>query len=251
MMETNQDKRKITKQDKEQLQALRETMRSKQKNEGDMGTSSDLTKFMEQSTNLQAEILNNTGKVGLDIENGRFRVEGAITMTNVYRKKRAGTNVVPVVGYMLKDMVTGNLRGVTKEQGIKLCGDYGMRNAYITERTRKAKNNDSSEMNRTAIYLQPYPSREQAFTLDDRLVPAFELDSNGAVIKPPNVLLTQEQCSEELWNLIMQKTMQYRQERIRTRKTSQHEQGHKRNLAKIQRKLDEIKPIDISKLFKL
>lgn len=245
------EQKKITTQDKEQLQVLRETMRTKQKGDGDMGTKSDLTKFMETSVNLQNEILNNTGKVGLDIENGRFRVEGAITMTNVYRKKRVGTNVVPVVGYMLKDMVTGELRGVTKEQGIKLCGDYGMRNAYITERTRKAKNNgDNSEMNRTAIYLQPYPSREQAFTLDDRLVPAFELDSNGAVIKPPNVILKEEQCSAELWNLIMKKTMQYRQERIRTRKTSQHEQGHKRNLAKIQRKLDEIKPVDISQLFK-
>lgn len=144
-------------------------------------------------------------KPGLDDKNGKYRILGAITHSRVFRRKDAGTNIAPAIGYKVVEEETGREILVTKQQAVFLCAKYGMKNAYIAQRVSKetSKTGEVLQELRTT-YLMPYPTRKEAFTQDDRLVTAFKLDSDCIPIKPLEIALNEEECTPELWRIILQ-----------------------------------------------
>ncbi|MBT3123236.1 MULTISPECIES: hypothetical protein [Bacillus] len=144
------------------------------------------------------------GKPGLDLEEGRYKVVGAVTVSPLFTRKSAGTTIAPAKGYKILDIETGKTLLVSKEEGVRLSAEGGTRNAYIVTRKREKKDKETGEVIKTeeAIYLQPYPARSEAFTQDDRLVTAFKLDENGRHKKPLELTITEEECSENLWRII-------------------------------------------------
>lgn len=179
-------------------------------------------------------------KPGLDDEEGQFKILGAVTTQNIYRRKKAGTSIAPAVGYMVKDMHTGQEKAVSKSQGVILCYKYGMRNAYITYRTSPKKDAVTGEVIQASpvTYLQPFPARTEAFTKDDRIVPAFKLDSNGSLKRPYELNIREEQCTPELWEIIMKDYEKGNKNAKRSRRGNDSDTEHRKYMQDLRNALE-------------
>lgn len=143
------------------------------------------------------------GKVGLDTESGRFRVKGILTTGKIFKRKHVGTNIVVSAGYVIEDLATGDTLCVSKEQGLKLCSTYGMKNAFISYREKESRNTEGECMQKkTSMYLQPFPQKTESFSQDDRVRTAFKLDEEGSLIRPFILNITEAECTEEMWRII-------------------------------------------------
>lgn len=143
------------------------------------------------------------GKPGLDMEVGRFRVKGTLTLGKVFKRKNVGTNLALSSGYLIEDCETNDTYFVEKQQGVKLCAVYGMRNAFISFRSKDRKDDGGLVIqSQQTVYLQPYPQRSESFTQDERVHTAFKLDETGNLVRPFELNVTEEQCTNELWRII-------------------------------------------------
>lgn len=155
-------------------------------------------------------MINIKDKVGLDVENGKYKITGTVFTGKVFKRKpnKSGkkTNIVPnSIGYRIQDMATGDSKLVTKEEALYLVQTYGCRNAYVMVSDKSkydSKNNLIKEDFRN--HLQPSPSTKEAFTQDDRLVNVYKFDDKGEVILLPEIQLNvkEEDCTEGLWEII-------------------------------------------------
>lgn len=146
------------------------------------------------------------GKPGLDIKQGKYKILGTVSAGNIYIRKGPGTNIAPEsCGYHVEEIETGKRMYMTKHEGVMLAYEYGMVNAYIIYSTKKRKDSEGNVIKiDKSIYLQPFPAKKQSFTTDDRLVSVFELDENGKVKEPVNLLIDLEMCTVDL-NILLQK----------------------------------------------
>lgn len=146
-------------------------------------------------------------KVGYNAESP-YSVLGIVTDSNVnIRKTSKGTsNLAPAIGYHLYDSETDSDIYVTKEQGIHFGIEVGFNNSYIRiqERTVKDELTNQTVKMIVSTYLHPM-SRGYAFTSDENLVTAFELNHNGQIKMPVNTIIEKEKCTTELWRLIVLK----------------------------------------------
>lgn len=143
-------------------------------------------------------------KPGFDDADGKYRVLGAVTVKHVFRRKKVGTNITPTIGYHIEEIETGRRLMVEKSQGVRICAESGMRNAYIVYRSKTRKGANGEVLKTTpTVYLHPNPARTESFTQDDRIVTVFKMNSEGVIIKPMELTVTEEQCTPELWRLIM------------------------------------------------
>lgn len=148
-------------------------------------------------------------KPGLDLAEGKYKIIGILTAKHIYKRhgkdetKQIKGNIAPSIGYKVLDIATGKTRLITKKQGIELCRLYGMTNAYIIGKNFEKKNNAGNILQRKPIvYLQPYPANTESFTQDDRIIPIFELDSDGKFKNPITLQVTEEESSKEMWEII-------------------------------------------------
>lgn len=188
------------------------------------------------------------GKPGLDDKNGLYRILGSVTTNQVFRRKNAGTNIAPAVGYHVEEIATGRRMLVEKSQGVQLCAQFGMVNAYVVYRTKTKKSKDGEVLKTIpSVYLQPYPARSEAFTQDDKLVTVFKMNAEGGQIKPLELVVEEEQCTPELWRIIMKEYEKGNRKPKRSRRGSEDE--HRKMIANLKtalRKSDHIKnPFDM------
>lgn len=168
------------------------------------------------------------GKPGLDVKNGRFKVLGAVTLHQVFKKQQSGTNIAPADGYHIEEIETGRKLIVEKSQGVKICEEMGMTNAYITHRVKTEKSSEGEVLQtRSSIYLFPYPSRKEAFTQDDRLITAFKMDDEGKLVQPYELMITEDQCTPEFWRMVMKK---YEQGNKKPKKSRRGSEDHHRKM---------------------
>lgn len=172
------------------------------------------------------------GKPGLDDSGGKYKVLGAVTLQQVFRRKKAGTNIAPAVGYRILEIETGREMMVEKKQGVQICAQYGMQNAYIIYRTKEKKGADGEVLKTTpSVYLQPYPSRQEAFSQDDRLVTVFKMNAEGSLIRPLELMVEEEECTQELWRIIMKEYDRGNKKAKRNRRGSEDE--HRKMMEKL------------------
>ena len=135
---------------------------------------------------------------------------------------------------------------VSKEVGIRLCSLFGMKNAYITVRPKTVKDENGNVIQSTnLIYLYPYPSQTEAFTQDDRIQTVFKLDSDGVIQKPLEIILKEEECTEEFWNLIQLIYTKKNKQSRRSRKNNDIEYRHKNLIANIKKELNKQKKVSL------
>lgn len=158
---------------------------------------------VEDSLKVEQIVDKHIGKAGLDIEEGRFRVKGTLTLGKVFKRRNVGTNLALSAGYLIEDCETGDTFFVEKQQGVRLCAAFGMRNAFISYRKRDTKDEEGNVMqSQQTIYLQPFPQQTESFTQDDRVHTAFKLDAEGNLIRPFELNVGDDECTVELWRII-------------------------------------------------
>lgn len=149
-------------------------------------------------------------KKGLDVENGTYKVTGLVIAKKVFKrspnKKGVRTNIAPhPIGYRIENVKTGESALVEKSEGVKLVGLYGAVNAYVMKKDKSEYDRETGELLKVNLntYLQPFPAISEAFTKDERLINVFEYDENGDIKTDPLTLtVTEEECTENLWNII-------------------------------------------------
>lgn len=149
-------------------------------------------------------------KKGLDVENGTYKVTGLVIAKKVFKrspnKKGVRTNIAPhPIGYRIENVKTGESALVEKSEGVKLVGLYGAVNAYVMKKDKSEYDRETGELLKVNLntYLQPFPAISEAFTKDERLINVFEYDENGDIKTDPLTLtITEEECTENLWNII-------------------------------------------------
>lgn len=160
-----------------------------------------------------------------------FRVEGTIFIGSIQRRgkskrTKAGkegkiSNVVTPIGYLMKEIATGRELFLEKMEAIDLAKNYGVENASIRPREHKVYDKETDEVISTQINLNLHPKRgERPFTVSDRLYPVFQLDNEGKIIKPAQLVISEEVCSPTLWNVI--------QDAVKTRKPSTTSKTYRR-----------------------
>lgn len=175
--------------------------------------------------NGEEHIINkNPGKPGLDETEGKYRILGAITVKQVFKRKGSGTNIAPAVGYLVEEVETGRRIMLEKSQGVQLCAHYGMQNAYIVYQMKTNKSQDGEVLKQTpSVYLQPFPAIKEAFTQDDRLVMAFKMSPDGSLLKPLELTIKEEQCTPELWRIIQKEYDKVEKRKKRSRRGTEDE----------------------------
>lgn len=145
------------------------------------------------------------GKPGFDPDFGKYEVLGVVTLGQIHVRKGAGTNIAPASGYHILELETGREMLIEKQEGIKLALEHGMRNAYVRRQSKTRKTKDGEVIQRkVVIYLNPHV-RSEAFTRDGRIVTAFKLTSDGKIKRPYEINVKREQCSDKMWEVIMEK----------------------------------------------
>lgn len=159
------------------------------------------------------KIMSNTtekDKTGLDVENGEYKVTGLVITKKVFKrkanKKGVRTNIAPhPIGYRVENIKTGESKLVEKTEGVLLVGRYKSVNAYVMKKDKSEYDRETGELLKVDYntYLQPFPAVHEAFTKDDRLINVFEYDENGDIRTDPlTITLKEEDCTENLWNII-------------------------------------------------
>lgn len=180
-------------------------------------TAPDKNRAMEEDLKLDVQtdyiVDLHLKKPGLDIENGKYKILGAVTDKNIYKRPKKTDkpiettkvkgNIVPSIGYKVLEVATGKTKLITKKQGIELCRLYGMTNAYITCKNFEKKDENGQVIkSNPLVYLQPYPAQTEAFTQDNRIVSIFELDANCKYVVPIKLQVTEEEATPEMWEII-------------------------------------------------
>lgn len=147
------------------------------------------------------------GKPGLDEEQGQYRIDGGLIIDKIQYRGGNGSNLVKTVGLQvtkiertedgIKELDT---LYVTKEEAIDLALEFGAINAYVKTTIRKAKKR--GEQAQRTHHLQPYPTRTESFTTDDKLVFVYEVDTTGTKVRPHNLLIEEEKCSRMMWTFL-------------------------------------------------
>lgn len=164
-------------------------------------------------------------RIGLDVDNGKYRVTGIVTSKKIFKrranKKGIRTNIAPhPIGYRLEDIETGNVKLVEKSEGVIAVGKYGAVNSYVMIKDNSIKDEDGEVIQeKINSYLQPYPAHKEAFTQDDRIVNIFKYDENGNIdLDPLELMVTEEQCTDRLWNIILSEKERYEERRSKRAK---------------------------------
>ncbi|WP_141552971.1 hypothetical protein [Bacillus thuringiensis] len=212
---------------------------------------------------LEFEIVNKVKrKLGLDPMEGLYYIEGTVTLSQIFIRQGAGTNIAPACGYRIAE-VQRNEKGnviydqdvpeevtedggiivplkpklgrsflVTKEEGIHLSARYGVRNAYIVTRDREKKDKETGEVIAVVntTYLMPYPARTEAFTQDDRLVNVYKYNENGSYAKPLELNVIEDDCTRPLWRLIADDYERRKKNSKKTKGGKSQQQDHSRNV---------------------
>lgn len=158
-------------------------------------------------------------KPGLDDINGKYIIDGGITMGKVSTRKTTHSKVGEIVGYKalrLKCDDEGKVvydsennpiiveeKLVTKQEGLQLVQVMGAKNSYIRNRERKKHASDGTVIQvKTTAHLQPYPPKSQAFLQDGKLVLAYKVDDYGNRKVPVELNLAEQECTMNLWKII-------------------------------------------------
>lgn len=170
-----------------------------------------------------------TDKEGLDIENGLYKVTGLVNVHKVFKrpvnKRNQKTNLVPKpIGYRLLNLKTGVETLVEKEEGVGIISNYGAVNAYIVRKNDSVVDKKTNEVIQysESYFLKPFPPVAEAFSKDERIVNVYKYDDIGNIQINPIVLeVTEEQCTERLWNIIQADYKQKEQKAKTKRKREQ------------------------------
>lgn len=141
-----------------------------------------------------------------------FRVDGTVFVGSIQRrgktKKRGGTsekvsNVVKPIGYKITELATGREIYMEKMEAIDLVARRGVVNATIRPREHKNYDKTTGALISTEINLNLHPKKgERPFTESSRLFPVFQLDDEGKIVKPAELVISEDQCTETLWEVI-------------------------------------------------
>lgn len=210
-------------------------------------------------------------KPGLDDVDGMYYVEGTVTLSQIFIRKNAGTNIAPSCGYKIAEIarddngnfmydeieemgedddgnpvpkikkipILGRRFLMTKEEAVNLVARYGVRNAYIVTRSREKKDKETGEVlvEDTITYLMPHPARLEAFTQDDRLVNVYKYDENGRYAKPLELAITKEECTHPLWRLIEDDYQKRLKNNNRKKGGKSRQQDHSRSVSMLKQTL--------------
>lgn len=139
---------------------------------------------------------------------GKLRVDGTVFIGSIQRRVKTSknqvktSNVVKTVGYKITNLDTGEWLYMEKMEAIDLVRQLGVVNATIRPRRNDVKDKYGKVIS-TNFHLNLHPVRkERPFTDADRLFPAFKLDKNGKIVKPTELFIKEEECTELLWNVI-------------------------------------------------
>lgn len=178
-----------------------------------------ITKNMEEQ--LVNGVITN-GKLGYDPENGEYEVLGTVSARQIYTRKGSGTNIAPAIGYHVLEVATGRKLMVSRDEGVYIALQSGMRNSYVRSQNTVITDRETNEKVKKVItiFLHPYPHKE-SFTQDGRVVPVFRFDEKGRQIKPLEFLITEDQCTPKLWEEIME---YYEKSNKKHKKPSDYEQ---------------------------
>lgn len=142
------------------------------------------------------------GKPGLDFEQGVYRVDGGVIIDKVQYRAGTGRNIVATVGLKLtryerdgENLTAVDTLCVTKDEALDLILEYGAINAYV-------KITSQRKTRETKYVVQPFPARSEAFTQDERLVFVYQIDDEGSKVRPFQLLLTEDECSQMMWHTI-------------------------------------------------
>lgn len=201
-----------------------------------------------EDTEEEKEKKKNPNLVGLDVKEGKYRVQGIISARPIYLRKGKGkgpgTSLTKSSGYAIEEIETGRVKYVTKLEGVTIAARHGLRNGYIIQR-KKNKKDSAGEIIKTEIttYLQPYPAVAESYTQDGRLIGIFEYDEDNRIKYPLNLLIEEEKCTRDMWMLIQK---EYQKIKKRSGKKQKNTRGMGDELRKRTLEIEaEISKLDI------
>lgn len=179
------------------------------------------------------------GKPGLDKDNGQYRVLGAVSPNPIATRKGPQTNIAKACGYHIEEVATGKRLKTTKKEGVNIAAKYGMRNAYIIYRHREQKDSNGEVIKSWAsIYLQPYPAQKESFTKDDRLVNVYRLDENGKIADPLELMIKEEDCTEDFWFYIKEMYEKKKTKRNKKNRKQEAENERKNRILRLEAEIE-------------
>lgn len=144
----------------------------------------------------------------LESIDGKLRVDGTVFIGSIQRRVKSSknvvktSNVVKTIGYKITNLETNEWLYMEKMEAIDLVRQLGVVNATIRPRRNDVKD-EFGKVISTNFHLNLHPVRqERPFTDADRLFPTFKLDKNGKIVKPTELFLKEEECTELLWEVI-------------------------------------------------
>lgn len=176
-----------------------------------------------------------SGKPGLDMEEGKYRVLGAVSPNPIATRKGPETNIAKACGYHIEEIATGRKLKMTKKEGVNLAAMFGMRNAYIIYRQRPQKDKEGNVIkNNVSIYLQPFPAQQESFTKDDRLVSVYRLDENGKIEHPLELMIKEEDCTKDFWVYIKEMYEKKKKKQGRENRKQEAEAKRRQRILKLE-----------------
>lgn len=177
--------------------------------------------FVEESIEDSEMDLNIEDDSDLDVftsKEGKLRVDGTVFVGSIQRRgktskaknKKPGeftvkmSNVVNTIGYKITNLETNEWYFMEKMEAIDLVRQLGVVNASIRPRKNVTREDDGKVIT-TEIHLNLHPiKKERPFTDADRLYPVFKLNKNGKMVKPTELFIEEKNCTQVLWNLILE-----------------------------------------------
>src|SRR5690625_3808926 len=194
--DTDNTNRQETEDETEKKESIKEK-RAREHAQRLKGLQSTLNKDAEDEFSIVNKY---PGKPGMDIENGRYRVAGTVSASSILTRKGPKTNITLSTGYCIEEIDTGKKLLVTKEEGVQIASQYGLRNGYIVYRRREMKDKQGNAIKEDkSIYLQPFPAKKESFTQDDRLINVFHMDGDGRIKHPVELAIKKEDCTPSFW----------------------------------------------------
>lgn len=163
--------------------------------------------MLEQNLNNQEELFEEDFEL-FTSSNGKLRVDGTVFIGSIQRRGKTSknkikhSNVVKTIGYKIYNLETEEWLFMEKMEAIDLVRQLGVVNATIRPRRNDVKDENGKVIS-TNFHLNLHPvKKERPFTDADRLFPAFKLDKNGKIMKPTELFIKEEECTELLWDVI-------------------------------------------------
>lgn len=175
-------------------------------------------------------------KPGLDDINGKYILDGGITLGKVTTRKRTGSKVGEITGYVVLRLACddeGNViyddkqqfkvaerMYVSKPEGLMLVQFMGAKNSYIRTRVRKKYGDNGLLLQtKTTAHLQPYPPKSEAYLRDGKIVTVYKVDDYGERKIPVELNISREECTLGLWKMVLSDFIG-KQKRQKIRKTA-------------------------------